>query len=150
MNHLRTAFPCPREATARAPRVRTLPYPAPKVIHCVRGAASPLLANIYMNRFLKYWRLTGCGEALRAHVIAYADDFVILSRGCAAEALAWTKAVMTRLGLTLNEAKTSLKNARQERSMSGDGKRSAAAWPKLPRPSSTLPAQRGRRAGDAL
>jgi hypothetical protein len=24
-------------------------------------------------------------------------------------------------------------------SMSGDGKRSAAAWPKLPRPSSTLP-----------
>ncbi len=40
---------------------------------------------------------------------------VILSRGCAAEALAWTKAVMTRLGLTLNEAKTSLKNARIER-----------------------------------
>jgi len=76
---------------------------------------SPLLANIYMNRFLKYWRLTGRGEAFRAHVIAYADDFVILSRGCAAEALAWTKAVMTRLGLTLNEAKTSLKNARQER-----------------------------------
>jgi RNA-directed DNA polymerase len=79
------------------------------------GVASPLLANIYMNRFLKYWRLTGCGEAFHAHVIAYADDFVILSRGLAAEALAWTKAVMARLGLTLNEAKTSLKNARQER-----------------------------------
>src|SRR5262249_44780803 len=27
-------------------------------------------------------------------------------------------------------------------SMSGDGKRSVAAWPKLPRPSSTLPEQR--------
>src|SRR5271154_2008842 len=79
------------------------------------GVASPMLANIYMNRFLKYWRLTGRGEAFCAHVVAYADDFVILSRGCAAEALAWTKAVMTRLGLTLNEAKTSLKNARQER-----------------------------------
>src|SRR5229473_2008131 len=79
------------------------------------GVASPLLANIYMNRFLKYWRLTRRGEAFRAHVIAYADDFVILSRGYAAEALAWTKAVMTRLGLTLNEEKTSLKNARQER-----------------------------------
>jgi RNA-directed DNA polymerase len=39
-----------------------------------------------MNRFLKYWRLTSRGEPFRAHVIAYADDFVILSRGCAAEA----------------------------------------------------------------
>ena len=45
------------------------------------GVVSPLLANIYMNRFLKYWRQTGRGEAFRAHVIAYADDFVILSRG---------------------------------------------------------------------
>src|SRR6201985_348172 len=79
------------------------------------GVASPLLANIYMNRFLKHWRLTGCGEAFSAHVVAYADDFVILSRGRAAEALAWTKAVVTKLGLPLNEAKTSLRNARQER-----------------------------------
>ena len=30
------------------------------------------------------------------------------------EALAWTAAVMTKLGLTLNEAKTSVKNAREE------------------------------------
>jgi len=79
------------------------------------GVVSPLLANIYMNRFLKYWRLTNREEAFRAHVVAYADDFVILSRGCAAEALAWSKAAMTRLGLTLNEAKTSLKDARRER-----------------------------------
>ena len=79
------------------------------------GVASPLLANIYMNRFLKHWRLTRRGEAFRAYVVAYADDFVILSRGCAAEALAWTTAAMMRLGLTINEAKTSLKNARQER-----------------------------------
>ncbi len=68
-----------------------------------------------MNRFLKYWRLSGCGEAFRAHVISYADGFVILSRGRAAEALAWTKAVMTKLGLTINEEKTSLKDARKER-----------------------------------
>jgi RNA-directed DNA polymerase len=79
------------------------------------GVASPLLANIYMNRFLKYWRLTNRGEAFCARVIAYADDFVILSRGRADEALAWTKVVMMRLGLTLNETKTSLKDARQER-----------------------------------
>jgi RNA-directed DNA polymerase len=79
------------------------------------GVASPLLANIYMNRFLKHWRLSGCGEAFRAYVVAYADDFVILSRGRAAEALAWTKVVMTKLGLAINEAKTSLRNARRER-----------------------------------
>jgi len=78
------------------------------------GVASPLLANIYMNRFLKHWRSTGRGEAFRAHVVSYADDFVILSRGHAAEALAWTKAVMAKLGLTLNEAKTTLKDARRE------------------------------------
>ena len=79
------------------------------------GVISPLLANLYMNRFLKHWRTTGRGEAFRAHVVSYADDFVILSRGRAAEALAWTGEVMARLGLTLNEAKTSVRNARQDR-----------------------------------
>ena len=78
------------------------------------GVASPMLANLYMNRFLKHWRQTGRGEAFRAHVISYADDFVILSRGRADEAMAWTKAVMSKLGLTLNEVKTTLKNARTE------------------------------------
>lgn len=79
------------------------------------GVASPLLANLYMNRFLKHWRATGRGEAFRATIVNYADDFVILSRGRATEAMAWTKDVMTRLGLTLNEAKTSIRDARQER-----------------------------------
>jgi RNA-directed DNA polymerase len=79
------------------------------------GVISPLLANLYMNRFLKYWRRTGRGEAYRAQVVSYADDFVILSRGCAVEALAWTRAVMTRLGLALNETKTVIRNARHER-----------------------------------
>src|SRR6266849_4277769 len=79
------------------------------------GVISPLLANLYMNRFLKHWRLTEQGHKLKAHVIAYADDFVILSRGHAEEAKAWAGAVMTRLGLSLNEAKTSLRDAWKER-----------------------------------
>jgi len=79
------------------------------------GVISPLVANIYMNRFLKHWRRSGRGEAWQAHVINYADDFVILSRGHAAEALAWTDRVMTRLGLSLSRTKTCLRNARQER-----------------------------------
>jgi RNA-directed DNA polymerase len=79
------------------------------------GVISPLLANLYMNRFLKHWRRTRKGETFRAHIVSYADDFVILSRGHAGEALAWTRGVMERMGLALNEAKTSLRNARQER-----------------------------------
>jgi RNA-directed DNA polymerase len=79
------------------------------------GVISPLLANRYMNRFLRHWRHQRRGEAFRAHVVNYADDFVILSRGHAEEALAWTRQVMTRLGLTMNEAKTTVRNARQER-----------------------------------
>jgi RNA-directed DNA polymerase len=79
------------------------------------GVLSPLLANLYLNRFLKFWRITRRGEAWQAHVVAYADDFVILSRAHAIEALAWTKVVMARLGLTLNEVKTTVRNARRER-----------------------------------
>jgi len=79
------------------------------------GVISPLLANLYMNRFLKYWRITGRGEIFQAQVVNYADDFVILSRSYAAEALSWTQEVMTRIGLTLNEAKTTIKQARTER-----------------------------------
>ena len=79
------------------------------------GVISPLLANRYMNRFLRHWRHQRRGEAFRAHVVNYADDFVILSRGHAEEALAWTRQVMTRLRLTMNEAKTTVRNARQER-----------------------------------
>ncbi len=76
------------------------------------GIVSPMLAALYMNRFLKYGRITGQGSRLRAEVVNYADDFVILSRGHASEALAGTRQVMTRLGLTLNEAKTSVRYGR--------------------------------------
>ena len=79
------------------------------------GVISPLLANRYMNRFLRHWRHQERGAAYLAHVVKYADDFVILSRGHAEEALAWTRRVMVRLGLTVNETKTAVRDARQER-----------------------------------
>jgi RNA-directed DNA polymerase len=79
------------------------------------GVISPLLANLYMNRFLKHWRLTEQGHKLKAQVIAYADDFVILSRGYAEQAKTWVREVMIRLGLSLNETKTSIRNACKER-----------------------------------
>jgi RNA-directed DNA polymerase len=79
------------------------------------GVVSPLLANLYMNRMLKGWKNTKRGEQFQARMVNYADDFVILSRGKAAEALNWTRQVVARLGLTLNEVKTSIKEACTER-----------------------------------
>jgi len=79
------------------------------------GVISPALANLYMNRMLKGFRQTRRGEQFRAHIVNYADDFVMQSRGKAMEALEWTRGVLARLGLTLNEKKTSIRNARQER-----------------------------------
>lgn len=76
------------------------------------GVISPLLANIYMHRFLRAWRQRGKDAAFRARIVNYADDFVILSRGRAAEALDWTRGVMEAIGLTLNESKTRLCDAR--------------------------------------
>ena len=55
------------------------------------------------------------GEKLEACVVNYADDFVILSRQRAREALTWTRRVLPRLGLALNEAKTSIRRAREEK-----------------------------------
>ena len=47
-------------------------------------------------------------------MISYADDFVILSRGHAARALDWTREVIERLGLNLNEGKTVIRDAHKE------------------------------------
>jgi len=78
------------------------------------GVISPALANLYMNRMLKGWRRTRRGEQFRAQIVNYADDFVILSRGKAKEALEWTHAALERLELTLNEKKTCIRNACEE------------------------------------
>jgi len=78
------------------------------------GVISPLLANIYMHRYLKTWRIRNKGAQFRAFIVNYADDFVILSRGRARQALEWTRGVMEKIGLTMNETKTCLRDARQE------------------------------------
>jgi RNA-directed DNA polymerase len=76
------------------------------------GVASPLLANIYMHRFIKAFRQHGLDRQYGAVLITYADDFVILCRHGAAEVLETTRRWMTRIGLTLNEDKTRLLDAR--------------------------------------
>jgi RNA-directed DNA polymerase len=67
---------------------------------------SPLLANLYMRRFVLGWKQLGHEAKFRARIVNYADDFVILCRGRADEAMAAMRDMMGRLKLTVNETKT--------------------------------------------
>jgi RNA-directed DNA polymerase len=69
---------------------------------------SPLLANLYMRRFLLGWKSQGHERRLAAHIVNYADDFVICCRGTADEAMTVMRAMMSQLKLTVNETKTRL------------------------------------------
>ena len=69
---------------------------------------SPLLANVYMRRFVKGWKTGGHEKRLEARIVNYADDFVICCRGTAEEAMSVMRRMMSRLKLTVNEQKTRL------------------------------------------
>jgi len=67
---------------------------------------SPLLSNLYMRRFVLGWKTLGYEKRLRATIVNYADDLVICCKAHAAEARAVMQDLMSRLKLTVNEAKT--------------------------------------------
>ena len=68
---------------------------------------SPLLANLYMRRFVLAWKQRGLEQHLGSRIVVYADDLVILcKRGKAEEALQHLRAIMDQLKLTVNEEKT--------------------------------------------
>src|SRR5271166_5217920 len=68
---------------------------------------SPLLANLYMRRFVLGWNKLGLEQSLGARLVTYADDLVILCRkGRAEEALRRLREIMGKLKLTVNEEKT--------------------------------------------
>jgi len=68
---------------------------------------SPLLANIYMRRFVLAWKKLGLDRRLGTCIVTYADDLVILCRrGRAEQALAYLRQIMGKLKLTVNEEKT--------------------------------------------
>ncbi len=67
---------------------------------------SPLLANLYMRRFVLGWKTLGHETRYQARIVNYADDFVILCRRRADDALATMRDMMRRLKLTVNETKT--------------------------------------------
>ncbi len=67
---------------------------------------SPLLANLYMRRFVLGWKTLGHETRYQARIVNYADDFVILCRRRADDALEAMREMMRRLKLTVNETKT--------------------------------------------
>ena len=76
---------------------------------------SPLLSNLYMRRFVEGWRRLGCEQRWSAHIVNYADDFVICCKRGAPEAMAAMRRIMERLKLTVNEEKTHLCEIPRER-----------------------------------
>lgn len=78
------------------------------------GCVSPLLANVYMNRYLKVFRLRGLDRRYGARLVNYADDLVVCCRSGAPEVLAQTRRWFTQMGLTLNEQKTRVCDGRTE------------------------------------
>ena len=105
---IRMWLECPVEETDdRGRKTRTT-----EAKDCRRGIPqgsplSPLLANLYMRRFVLGWKKLGLEKRLGSRIVTYADDLVILCRkGKAAEALQRLREVMGRLKLTVNEEKT--------------------------------------------
>jgi RNA-directed DNA polymerase len=78
------------------------------------GVLSPLLANVYMRRFLKAWELRGNARRFGSRIVNYADDFVILCQRNAAGALEEARSILERIGLRINETKTRLCRAPHE------------------------------------
>jgi RNA-directed DNA polymerase len=70
---------------------------------------SPLLSNLYMRRFVQGWKVLGHAQRLRAHIVNYADDFVICCQGTAEQAAATMRGMMSTLKLMVNETKTQVR-----------------------------------------
>lgn len=79
------------------------------------GVISPLLSNLYLHWLDHTWERKAFGKRPHdAHIVRYADDFVILCNERPEFYLEQAKKVLDRLGLTLNEQKTRIVNAREE------------------------------------
>ena len=77
------------------------------------GVISPLLANCYLHILDRIWQRRHVKGRLQAHLVRYADDFVVMCRKDVEEPLKVVRHVLERLGLSLNEAKTHIVDATQ-------------------------------------
>jgi hypothetical protein len=83
-------------------RAKACPYQP----HDPACTLSPLLANLYFRRFILGWKKLGLMARYQAHIVNYADDFVICCKAGAAEALVWVRKIVEKLKLRINESKT--------------------------------------------
>ncbi|EQD60270.1 RNA-directed DNA polymerase (Reverse transcriptase), partial [mine drainage metagenome] len=76
---------------------------------------SPLLANIYLDQLDKQWKASGLqnryGE--NAHLIRWADDYLVLMSGNTATAKKKLDEIMEDIGLTMNTEKTRIVKAEE-------------------------------------
>src|SRR5712671_4616844 len=103
-----TPSPClPAQPTARRPTMQTPLQPGPKVIFCVRGAISPLLANLFLHYAFDMWMTRTYPTIPFAR---YADDAICHCKS-AEEAQALWSALADRFAaykLTLHPEKTKI------------------------------------------
>lgn len=78
------------------------------------GVISPLLANIYLHLLDRIWARYKLEEKLGAHLVRYADDFVVLCRQGVERPMEVIQQVLGRLGLELNTEKTHVVDAKQK------------------------------------
>ena len=77
------------------------------------GVISPLLPNLYLHLLDRIWERHRLKDKLGAHIVRYADDFVVLCKRGVEEPLTVIRHVLERLGLTLNETKTHIVDAKE-------------------------------------
>jgi RNA-directed DNA polymerase len=105
---IRVWLECPVEETDKRGRKRRTTEARDQRRGIPQGSPiSPLLANLYMRRFVMGWKKLGLEQSLGTRLVTYADDLVILCRrGNAETALHHLRMIMSKLKLTVNEDKT--------------------------------------------
>jgi retron-type reverse transcriptase len=90
-----------------------------EVIFCVRGVASPLLANLYLHWFDALFH--GPGGPARwadAKLVRYADDFVVLAKQMGSEIIGYIESRLEgKFQLEINREKTRVVDLRESPSL---------------------------------